>query len=150
MRSSTSDLPPEAPQVEAGRDERNDTREEEVYEEGQEVAEEEPFEKDDRREEVEGEGEDDDDEDEGKLEWPAGVAQASERDLAKLAHKEGVGTGLSAALFGTENKASILSSSDLETFSVALPKPSSSFLTLTKKQKVPFNPCKRQTEAVFQ
>lgn len=120
MRSSTWDLPPEAPQVEAGRDERNDTREEEVYEEGQEVAEEEPFEKDDRREEVE--GEDDDDEDEGKLEWPAGVAQASERDLAKLAHKEGVGTGLSAALFGTENKASILSSSDLETFSVAPPK----------------------------
>lgn len=89
MRSSTSDLPPEVPRVEADRDERIDAREEDVYEEGREVAEEEPFEDEDRREEVE--GDDEDDEDEGKLEWPAGVAQASERDLARLSHKEGVG-----------------------------------------------------------
>lgn len=99
MRSSTSDLPPEAHWVEAGRNERKEAREEEECEEGREVAEEEPLEEEDRMEEME--GDDEDDEDEGKLEWPAGVAQASERDLAKLSHKEGVGTGLSALIFST-------------------------------------------------
>lgn len=104
MRSSTSDLPPEAPRVEAGRDESKEAGEEEVYEEGREVEEEEPFEEEEeeveeRVEEVE--GDEDEDEDEGKLEWPAGVAQASDRDLAKLSHKEGVGTSLPALFFST-------------------------------------------------
>lgn len=145
VRCCTSDLPPEAAQVEADRDERKDGREEEVYEEGREVGEEEPFDEEDRLE-----GDDDDDEDEGKLEWPAGVAQASERDLAKLSHKEGVGTAVSASFFSTENTASsVLLSSETETFSVALPKRSSYFVMLTINQKVPFNPCKRQRDAAF-
>lgn len=96
MRSSTSDLPPEAPQVGAGNDERKGAQDEEMYEEGREVAEEESFEEEDRMGEVE--REEDEEEDEGKLEWPAGVAQASERDLVKLSHKEGVGTISSCSL----------------------------------------------------
>lgn len=101
MRSSTSDLPPEAPRVEAGRDESKEAGEEEAYEEGREVDEEEPFEEEEEVEErvEEVEGDEDEDEDEGKLEWPAGVAQASDRDLAKLSHKEGVGTSLPALFF---------------------------------------------------
>lgn len=90
MQSSTSDLPPDEVQVEAGREERKGASEEEAYEEGREVGEQEPFEEEDRMDEAE--GEEDDEEDEGKLEWPAGVAQASERDLAKLSDEEGVRT----------------------------------------------------------
>lgn len=51
--------------------------EEEAYEEGQEVEEEEQCEGTPEEEEV-------------KVEWPTGVAQASEKDLAKLSNKQGV------------------------------------------------------------
>lgn len=55
-------------------------REEATYEEGQEVEEEEePCEETPEEEEV-------------KVEWPTGVPQASDKDLAKLSHTEGVGT----------------------------------------------------------
>lgn len=123
MRSSSSDLPPETPRVEASRDESKEAEEEEVYEEGREVGEEEPFEEEEMEERVEDvEGDDDEDEDEGKLEWPAGVAQASDRDLAKLSHKEGVGTSSPALFFSPENAApSVLPSSGPETLLVALP-----------------------------
>lgn len=59
----------------------------ETYEEGQEVEEEEePCEETPEEEEV-------------KVEWPTGVHQASDKDLAKLSHTEGVGTHIvSAAL----------------------------------------------------
>lgn len=50
--------------------------EEETYEEGQEVEEETP------------------EEEEVKVEWPTGVPQASDKDLAKLSVKEGVSLGL--------------------------------------------------------
>lgn len=52
-----------------------------MYEEGQEVEEEEeePCEETPEEEEV-------------KVEWPTGVPQASDKDLAKLSHTEGVGT----------------------------------------------------------
>lgn len=50
--------------------------EEEAYEEGQEVEEEEQCEGTPEEEEV-------------KVEWPTGVAQASEKDLAKLSNKQG-------------------------------------------------------------
>lgn len=53
--------------------------EEETYEEGQEVDEEEPCEETPEEEEV-------------KVEWPTGVPQASDKDLAKLSSTEGVGT----------------------------------------------------------
>lgn len=132
MRSSTSDLPPEAPRVEAGRDESKEAGEEEVYEEGREVEEEEPFVEEEEveveeRVEEEVEGDEDEDEDEGKLEWPAGVAQASDRDLAKLSHKEGVGTSLPALFFSTGNTA------------VALTQQPHFLFMLTKNQEVPFS-----------
>lgn len=97
MRSSASDSPgPEAPRAEAGADRSGRAAEDEVYEEGREAAEEEePLEEEEevgeRVDDAEGE-EDEDEEEQGKLEWPAGVAQASDRDLAKLSHKEGVGS----------------------------------------------------------
>lgn len=123
MRSSTSDLPPEAPRVEAGsRDESKEAREEEVYEEGREVEEEEPFEEEELEERVEEVGDEDEDEEEGRLEWPAGVAQASDRDLAKLSHKEGVGASSPALFSSSENtEPSVLPSSGPETVSVARP-----------------------------
>lgn len=52
--------------------EEEETGEEEKYEEGQEVEEETP------------------EEEEVKVEWPTGVPQASDKDLAKLSIKEGV------------------------------------------------------------
>lgn len=57
--------------------------EEETYEEGQEVDEEEEDEEEHCEETPE--------EEEVKVEWPTGVPQASDKDLAKLSHKEGVG-----------------------------------------------------------
>ncbi|XP_059212816.1 consortin, connexin sorting protein b isoform X2 [Centropristis striata] len=57
--------------------EEEERREEETYEEGQEVEEEE--------ETCEGTPE----EEEVKVEWPTGVPQASDKDLAKLSHTEG-------------------------------------------------------------
>uniref|UniRef100_A0A4W6CHS7 Consortin, connexin sorting protein b n=1 Tax=Lates calcarifer TaxID=8187 RepID=A0A4W6CHS7_LATCA len=62
---------------EGGREEDGE-EEEETYEEGQEVEEEEPCEETPEEEEV-------------KVEWPTGVPQASDKDLAKLSHTEGVG-----------------------------------------------------------
>lgn len=56
----------------------------EMYEEGQEV-EEEACEETPEEEEV-------------KVEWPTGVAQASDKDLAKLSHTEGVGICCSSAV----------------------------------------------------
>lgn len=68
------------PQTEGGEDEEEGGREEETYEEGREVEEEEePCEETPEEEEV-------------KVEWPTGVPQASDKDLAKLSHTEGVGT----------------------------------------------------------
>ncbi|XP_042359905.1 consortin, connexin sorting protein b [Plectropomus leopardus] len=58
---------------ERGEEEREE--EEETYEEGQEVEEEEPCEETP--------------EEEVKVEWPTGVPQASDKDLAKLSHTEG-------------------------------------------------------------
>lgn len=55
-----------------------DGEEEETYEEGQEVEEEEPCDETPEEEEV-------------KVEWPTGVPQASDKDLAKLSNTEGVG-----------------------------------------------------------
>ncbi|XP_018550306.1 consortin, connexin sorting protein b [Lates calcarifer] len=60
---------------EGGREEDGE-EEEETYEEGQEVEEEEPCEETPEEEEV-------------KVEWPTGVPQASDKDLAKLSHTEG-------------------------------------------------------------
>lgn len=53
--------------------------EEEIYEQGHEVEEEEPCEETPEEEEV-------------KVEWPTGVPQASDKELAKLSNAEGVGT----------------------------------------------------------
>lgn len=53
-------------------EEEEEAGEEEKYEEGQEVEEETP------------------EEEEVKVEWPTGVPQASDKDLAKLSIKEGV------------------------------------------------------------
>lgn len=53
-------------------EEEEEVGEEETYEEGQEVEEETP------------------EEEEVKVEWPTGVPQASDKDLAKLSIKEGV------------------------------------------------------------
>lgn len=58
-------------------DEEEEGEEEETYEEGQEVEEEE-----DACEETP-------EEEEAKVEWPTGVPQASDKDLAKLSHTEG-------------------------------------------------------------
>ncbi|GLD59566.1 consortin-like isoform X1, partial [Lates japonicus] len=60
---------------EGGREEDGE-EEEEMYEEGREVEEEEPCEETPEEEEV-------------KVEWPTGVPQASDKDLAKLSHTEG-------------------------------------------------------------
>lgn len=73
------DLPlPQAGHQEGGEKE-GGGEEEETYEEGEEVEEEE--------EPCEGTPE----EEEVKVEWPTGVPQASDKDLAKLSHTEGVG-----------------------------------------------------------
>ncbi len=84
----SSGLEPALPQTghqEEGEEEEGG--EEETYEEGQEVEEEEePCEETPEEEEV-------------KVEWPTGVPQASDKDLAKLSHTEGVGMHfVSAAL----------------------------------------------------
>ncbi|XP_071334721.1 consortin, connexin sorting protein b [Trachinotus anak] len=73
---------PSSPQTgcqEEGGEEGGEEEEEEMYEEGQEVEEEEeeePCEETPEEEEV-------------KVEWPTGVPQASDKDLAKLSHTEG-------------------------------------------------------------
>lgn len=54
-----------------------------AYEEGREVEE----------EQVEEQCEETPEEEEVKVEWPAGVPQASEKELVKLSHKEGVRKG---------------------------------------------------------
>ncbi|XP_070843814.1 consortin, connexin sorting protein b [Chaetodon trifascialis] len=76
MQSSESDLPStQTDHQEEGEEEEGG--EEEMYEEGQEVdEEEEPCEETPEEEEV-------------KVEWPTGVPQASDKDLAKLSHTEG-------------------------------------------------------------
>lgn len=56
----------------SGGEEEEEAGEEETYEEGQEVEEETP------------------EEEEVKVEWPTGVPQASDKDLAKLSVREGV------------------------------------------------------------
>lgn len=55
-----------------------------AYEEGREVEE----------EQVEEQCEETPEEEEVKVEWPTGVPQASEKELAKLSHKEGVRKGV--------------------------------------------------------
>lgn len=60
---------------------------EEALEEGQEV---EAEEQEVEAEEHAAHGEDTPEEEEVKVEWPAGVAQASDKDLAKLSIAEGV------------------------------------------------------------
>lgn len=76
--NSESELPsPQTGHPEGGEEEEGE--EGETYEEGQEVEEEEePCEETPEEEEV-------------KVEWPTGVPQASDKDLAKLSHTEGVG-----------------------------------------------------------
>lgn len=81
--NSESELP--APQ-EGGEEEREEEQEE-TYEEGQEVEEEE--------EQCEETPEDE----EVNVEWPTGVPQASDKDLAKLSHTEGVGIHFVGLLF---------------------------------------------------
>ncbi|XP_044026325.1 consortin, connexin sorting protein b isoform X2 [Siniperca chuatsi] len=75
--NSESELPlPQTDHQEGGEDEEGE-EEEETYEEGQEV-------------EEEGElCEETPEEEEMKVEWPTGVPQASDKDLAKLSHTEG-------------------------------------------------------------
>ncbi|KAG7244259.1 hypothetical protein INR49_004397, partial [Caranx melampygus] len=67
-------------QEEAGEEDGEEEEEEETYEEGQEV---------DEEEEEEEQCEETPEEEEVKVEWPTGVPQASDKDLAKLSHKEG-------------------------------------------------------------
>ncbi|XP_038583141.1 consortin, connexin sorting protein b isoform X1 [Micropterus salmoides] len=78
--NSESELPlPQTGHQEGGEEEEGEEEEEEeeTYEEGQEVEEEEePCEETPEEEEV-------------KVEWPTGVPQASDKDLAKLSHTEG-------------------------------------------------------------
>lgn len=63
---------------------------EETYEEGQEVEEE--GEEEERCEETP-------EEEDVKVEWPTGVPQASDKDLAKLSHKDGVRVNLCWAFY---------------------------------------------------
>lgn len=80
-KEQDSQLPlPQTSHRERGEEEEEEGRPEETYEEGQEVEEEE--------EEEPGEGTPE--EEEVKVEWPTGVPQASDKDLAKLSHTEGV------------------------------------------------------------
>ncbi len=79
--NSESELPsPQAGHLVGGEEEERE--EEETYEEGQEVEEEEEL------------CEETPEEEEVKVEWPTGVPQASDKDLAKLSHTEGVGIHL--------------------------------------------------------
>lgn len=92
--------PPAAPKKVGGEEERRGGEEEaegeeegETYEEGQEV---------EVEEEAEAElglCEESPEEEEVKVEWPTGVPQASDKDLAKLSNTEGVGTRRSSAFY---------------------------------------------------
>lgn len=74
-----------------GEEEAEGEEEGEMYEEGQEV---------EVEEEVEpGPCDESPEEEEVKVEWPTGVPQASDKDLAKLSNTEGVGTRSSSAFY---------------------------------------------------
>ncbi|XP_040919653.1 consortin, connexin sorting protein b [Toxotes jaculatrix] len=76
--SESESSSPQTGHQDGGGEEDGEEEEEETYEEGQEVEEEEeePCEETPEEEEV-------------KVEWPTGVPQASDKDLAKLSHTEG-------------------------------------------------------------
>ncbi|KAK2856536.1 hypothetical protein Q5P01_005271 [Channa striata] len=90
--------------------------EEEMYEEGQEVEEEEPCEETPEDEEV-------------KVEWPTGVPQASDKDLAKLSHTEGNSSPNGLVSILKRRRASL----------DGLPPPSNIVTKQTSKRKVRFS-----------
>lgn len=89
--------PPAAPRRVGGEEEKSGEEaaegeeEGEMYEEGQEVEVEEEAES--------GLCEESPEEEEVKVEWPTGVPQASDKDLAKLSNTEGVGSRSSSAFY---------------------------------------------------
>ncbi|XP_023286016.1 consortin-like [Seriola lalandi dorsalis] len=99
--------------------EKEGAEEEEIYEEGQEVEEEEeevPCEETPEEEEV-------------KVEWPTGVPQASDKDLAKLSHTEGISSPDGLVSILKRRRASL----------DGLPPPSDMAIKQSSKRKVRFS-----------